>query len=201
MKKPAFLKKKRLLAALGYDMEHWVRVVENRAMSAYLDGLDVGSMDALEISGEGNSAWPRKYAFKSYTDLSYPDYDICEGPVAGRMFDIIIADHVLPHVAWPFRMARNAKAMLRPGGHFLLSSSFLIHANHRPLDCTRWSATGLKHLLIEAGFEESAITADSWGNYECAVANLKRLGTKMGWGRKLENDPRYPVTSWAFARA
>jgi hypothetical protein len=32
------------------------------------------------------------------------------------------------------------------------------------------------------------------------VANLKRLGKKRGF-RSLHNDPRYPVTSWAFARA
>jgi hypothetical protein len=200
MKKPAFLKKKNILKALGYDMEHWVRVVQNREMFAFLATLPASEMAAMEISGEGGSIWEKKGGFKTYEDLSYPHFDICSSPTEGRAYDIIIADHVLPHVVWPLRMIKNAKAMLRPGGYLMISSSFLIHANERPTDCSRWTATGLKHLLIEGGFRQERIRTGSWGNYPCAAANLKRLGTKRGWFRSLKNDPRFPVTSWAFAQ-
>ena len=134
MKKPAILKKKRILKALGYDMEHWVRVVQNREMFSYLNKLDVLKLDALEISGN-DSIWSKTVGFRSYTMLCFPEYDVCAGPAEGRFFDVIIADHVLPHVAWPLRMVKNAKAMLRPDGHLLISSSFLIHVNDRPIDC------------------------------------------------------------------
>jgi hypothetical protein len=192
-----FWKKKVLLGALGYDFTHWVRYVQYQEMFAYMRALPVERMDALEISG--GKLWRQTFPFRSFTEAHFPDYDLCAGPLGERKFDVVILDHVLPHVLYPRRACVNALAMLKPGGRFLVSSSFLIHIN-QATDCSRWSAMGLRHLLMDAGFPEDGIVTGSWGNLSAVKVNLTRLGEKRGWFRSLKNDPKYPTTSWAMAK-
>lgn len=199
MGKPAWLKRKAILAALGYDMTSWSRVVYYRECFDFLRGIKPETLDALEISGGDN--WRSVIPFRSFTEAHYPDYDVCSGPLpGGKQFDVVIADQVWPHVLWPYRATRNVLEMLRPGGTFVCTVSFLIQRNNF-CDCTRWTDTGLKHLMIEAGFPEDGILlSGSWGNRDAAIASLKRLGVKRGWFGSLENDPRYPLSSWVVAR-
>ena len=192
-----FWKKKVLLGALGYDFTHWVRYVQYQEMFAYVRALPVVQMDALEISG--GKLWRESFAWRSFTEAHFPAYDVCAGPL-GQRFDVVIMDHVLPHVLHPQRACANVLAMLKPGGHFLVSSSFLIHINQMT-DCSRWSAMGLRHLLLDVGFPEETIVAGAWGNLSAVKVNLTRLGEKRGWFRSLDNDPKYPTTTWAMARA
>jgi hypothetical protein len=53
------------------------RVVLDREVEAYLDGLDRSSLRALEISGIywANAGWP------SHRTASYPEHDWCTGPL------------------------------------------------------------------------------------------------------------------------
>ena len=66
-------------------------------------------------------------------------------------FDLIIAEQVFEHLLWPYRAARNVHRMLRPGGSFLITTPFLVKIHPVPNDCSRWTETGMKHLLAEAG--------------------------------------------------
>ena len=70
------------------------------------------------------------------------------------------------------------------------------------MDNSRWSARGLKNLLIEAGFDEAAIEAHQWGNRPAAARNLE-----LPWPPEyregedpLDNDPDMPICAWALAR-
>ncbi len=56
---------------------------------------------------------------------------------------------------------------------------------------------GLKVFLEANGFEADV---RAWGNSAAVKANLCRW-KEYGWRRNLANDPLYPVTVWAFARA
>jgi hypothetical protein len=192
-KKPKFLKRKSILHALGVDTSRWSRIICYRECMAFLDEIDSKTLDAVEISGDG----PWRDRFKSFTTVAFPDYDVCEGPLP-RTFDVVIADQVWPHVLWPYRATRNVLAMLNDGGWFLVTVPFLIHRN-QPVDCTRWTETGLRHLLMEAGFRHEDIRSGSWGNLAAVRASLRRIGAKRHFG-SLVNDPRYPMTIWAMAR-
>lgn len=78
--------------------------------------------------------------------LEISAYDICDRPLDDT-FDLIIAEQVFEHLLWPYRSARNVHRMLRPGGSFLITTPFLVKIHPVPYDCSRWTETGMKHLL------------------------------------------------------
>jgi SAM-dependent methyltransferase len=187
---------KRILERIGYDTTDWVRVVMYRRAFAFIRELEPERLDALEISA--GPQWRRQFQFRSYTEMNYPDFDICSDALPQR-FDLIIADQVFEHLRWPARAARNVHAMLKPGGCFIIATPFLIRVHKSPIDCSRWTVEGLSYFLQEAGFPPEGITADGWGNRACVKANLTRW-RKRGFFGSLKNEPEFPVMVWAFAR-
>ncbi len=143
------------------------RLVLDRETARIISTLPIGSMDALEISG---NKWA-ECGFRSFLSAHYPEYDICAGPLA-KSFDIIIAEQVFEHLLWPHRAARHAHAMLNPGGYFLVTVPFLQKVHNFPVDCSRWTETGIKYLLADSGFHLDDIQTWSWGNRIAAKANL-----------------------------
>src|SRR5205823_1311978 len=71
----------------GAENDQWARVVMNREVRKAVEALPYRHMDALEISG---TTW-QDFGFQSYRRVLYPDYDICEKPLA-ETFDLIIAE-------------------------------------------------------------------------------------------------------------
>ncbi|QGX98707.1 dihydrolipoamide dehydrogenase [Roseovarius faecimaris] len=179
------------------------RVVMQKTSRSWLEDLPLSHMDAAEISGKHG----RRYSFKSYKIFRYPKHDICEGPfltARGEVlqYDLILANQVWEHLDRPYAATCNVLEMLRPGGYFWIAVPFFIPYHAAPVDCSRWSARGLKNLLIEAGFAEEAIRAEQWGNRAAALRNFE-----MPWPPAfdpdhddLENDPDFPICAWALAQ-
>lgn len=175
--------------------EQWLRVVMNREVEALVRGLGPARLSVLEISG---NAWERPGFFRSYESAEYPEFDVCAAPLA-RQFDLVIAEQVFEHLLWPYRAGKNVRAMVKPGGHFLITTPFLLRIHEHPFDCSRWTELGLKCLLAECGFDEDLITTGSWGNRECVEGNLERWQVFQPWRHSLKNDPKYPIVVWALA--
>jgi hypothetical protein len=186
-----------LLNLVGFETTDWVRVVMYRECFNFIRNLGPGALDVLEISP--GPQWRRQFRFKSYVGTGFPAYDVCQEIVSANAYDLIIADQVFEHLKWPYRAGKNVHAMLRPGGHFVVTVPFLIRVHDSPIDCSRWTETGLSYFLQECGFEEDEITTGSWGNRACVRGNFVRW-KKRGWFRSLRNEPRFPVVVWAFAR-
>lgn len=186
---------KRILTLVGYDYRHWTRPVMYERCTALIESLDTANIDVLEISA-GNQ-W-QTVQFKSFTEANYPKFDICEH-VLERQFDLIIADQVFEHLLRPNQAAKNIHTMLKPGGHFLITTPFLIKIHAIPNDCTRWTETGLKYFLGECGFPVEDIVTASWGNRSCVKANFHGWARK-GWFGSLKNEPDFPVSVWALAK-
>ncbi|MGR3453130.1 methyltransferase domain-containing protein [Pseudooceanicola sp.] len=179
------------------------RIVMNKSARRWIKALGPDTVDCCEISGK----WGRNFGFRSYTACRFPEYDICSGPFTGDdgaplQFDLIIANQVWEHLDRPYAATRNVLAMLKSGGHFFVAVPFYIPYHGAPIDCSRWSARGLKNLLIEGGFAEEGIRADQWGNRQAAARNLE-----LPWppeydeaSDSLENDPEFPICSWAIAQ-
>jgi SAM-dependent methyltransferase len=184
------------LGAVGYDATDWVRVVMYRRCFEFIRSLGPERLDVLEISA--GPQWVRDLKFGSYTTADFPDFDICAERLP-RQFDLIIADQVFEHLRFPHRAGKNVYAMLRPGGHFVIATPFLIRVHESPIDCSRWTEDGLSYLLQECGFEAERITTGAWGNRACVVGNLTQW-RKRGMFRSLENDANLPVMVWAFAQ-
>jgi SAM-dependent methyltransferase len=179
----------------GTIEEQWQRIVLNRETLSIVESLKPGDLDVLEVSGD---TWHDRVQFGSYRSVQYPDFDICGDTLSDR-FDLIIAEQVFEHLLWPYRAARNVHTMLRTGGHFLISTPFMIPVHECPHDCTRWTPNGMKHFLAECGFALDRIQVHSWGNLRCLKRNLRRWQVYQPWRHSLRNEPRYPVQVWALA--
>jgi SAM-dependent methyltransferase len=186
---------KRILTGAGNP--HWARITMDQATKELIERLPFAQFDVLEISPY-NSRW-KDFGFKSYQEFQYPEYDICTSTPTGD-YDLIIAEQIFEHLHWPYRAARNIFAMLRPGGYFLITTPFLVRIHESPVDCTRWSETGLKYFLAESGFTMSQIWTGSWGNRACIKANLKKWVDYCAWRHSLSNEPAFPFHVWALAK-
>jgi len=185
---------KKILDAVHYDYGHWARTVMYRECFRLVRELDPSQLDVLEISA--SRVW-KPLGFKSYAEANYPEFDVC-GMTLPERFDLIIADQVFEHLLWPYRAGRNVHSMLRAGGHFLVTTPFLIKVHEVPVDCSRWTELGMKHFLAECGFPLDRIRTGSWGNRACVKANFRRWA-RRGWFKSLANEPEFPVSVWALA--
>ncbi len=179
------------------------RIVMYKSSRAWLGELDLASMDVAEMSGK----YGRRYTFKSYKIFRYPKHDICKGPMTNArghvlQYDMILANQVWEHLDRPYTATCNVLDMLRPGGYLWVAVPFFIPYHGAPVDNSRWSARGLKNLLIEAGFAEDRIRAEQWGNRAAAMRNFE-----TPWPPPfdeatddLDNDPNFPICAWALAQ-
>ncbi len=180
---------------LGISNTQWARVEMDRRLEAFFDALDCASLSALEISG---TKWADR-GFKEYKSISFPEYDVCAGPYRPSAYDVVIAEQVFEHVLWPYRAVKSVHAMLRPAGVFLISTPFLLRIHNHPVDCSRWTELGIKHLLAEGGFNLEDIETGSWGNRSCVVGNFRRWPNYNSWFHSLRHEPDFPVVVWAMA--
>jgi SAM-dependent methyltransferase len=176
------------------------RIVMDEQTKNLVEALPTSTMDVLEISGGG---W-KNYPFKSWRSADYPEYDVCEKPLAHEIFDLVIAEQVFEHLLYPYRAVKNVYAMLRPGGYFLISTPFLLKIHNFPVDCSRWTPHGMKYFLSEAGFPVEAIQVGSWGNRSAVRARLNPASTHFPYYNPLvhsmKNEEFFPVVVWALAR-
>jgi SAM-dependent methyltransferase len=170
----------------------------NAEIERFIRSLDGPQTDALEISGTGSQG---RYNFRTYRTVQFPEYDLCERPLAREQFDLVIAEQVFEHILRPDLAAANVYQMLRPGGIFVISTPFLLKIHGDPLDLCRWTELGMRQLLETAGFTVQKTA--SWGNRECMLADMK---PGLDWTRynprrhSLINEPEFPIVVWAFAQ-
>ncbi len=180
----------------GNGDDQWQRIVLNRELKSLIASQHPENLDVLEISGD---TWAQRANFRTYKSVHYPEYDICCQRL-DEQFDLIIVEQVFEHLLWPYRAGKNVHAMLRPGGHLLISTPFMIPVHECPVDCTRWTPTGMQYFLAECGFPLEQIQTQAWGNLQCLKGNLKRWQIYQGWRHSLVNQARYPIQVWALAR-
>ena len=186
-----------LLPEAGSGSEQWQRVVLNAAVERHLRSLDPPSKDAAEISGSAQAG----LGWRSFTDLSYPAFDLCAPPATHDTYDVVVCEQVLEHVVDPCAAVRTLRALCRPGGHVVVSTPFLIRVHELPAygmpDFWRFTPRGLRRLLEHAGLVVDEV--GSWGNRRVVAGNLDRWPAYRPW-MALRNEDDMPVQVWAFAR-
>jgi SAM-dependent methyltransferase len=184
--------------SVGPSRNQWGRIVMNRETRDLIGSLPPPTtLDVLEISG---TVWEKLMPFKSYRSCYYPEFDICDMTL-DQTFDLIIAEQVFEHLLWPYRAGKHVYQMLNPGGHFLITVPFLLRIHDYPVDCTRWTETGLKYFLAECGFPLDNIRTGSWGNRACVRANFgANWASYRSRFHSLENEPDFPIHVWALAQ-
>jgi hypothetical protein len=181
---------------LGIDNVQWGRLVMNRETRKLIQGLDPDKLSTLEVSGE---YWGSLGIFKRYRSIYYPEFDLCDSVLPDK-FDLVIAEQVFEHLLWPYRAGKNVYSMLNQGGHLLITTPFLIRVHDAPVDCTRWTETGIRYFLAECGFPLETIQTGSWGNRACVKANYKRWVNYKPLIHSLRNEHEFPYVVWALAR-
>jgi SAM-dependent methyltransferase len=179
----------------GTDGRMWSRVVMREDCERLLAQLSPKELNVLEISGRYYSSME----FAHYKNVRYPEFDICTTAL-DETFNLIIAEQVFEHLLWPYRAGRNVHKMLAPGGHFLISTPFLVRIHNEPTDCTRWTEMGIRYFLAECGFELETILTGSWGNRDCVNANFLRWTAYRPRLHSLDNESDYPYHVWALAK-
>ena len=183
--------------AHGGLTNQWARIVMNHETEALVQAIGPEDKSALEISGQ---SWLTRAKFKTFRSVNFPEYDVCAGLLGNEKFDVVIAEQVFEHLLWPYRAVRNVYEMLNPGGAFLITTPFLLKVHHHPVDCSRWTELGIRHLLAEGGFDLDRVTTGSWGNRDCVQANFPRWQIYQSWRHSLKNEPDFPIVVWALAR-
>ena len=188
---------RRVFPEAALASEHWLRVTMDRAVDEYLSGLGTEQLAGAEISGNAHA----KRLWSSFQSLDYPDFDLCAPLTAGGRFDVVICEQVLEHVVDPYAAVANLRGLVRPGGHVIVTTPFLVRvhelAEYGLCDYWRFTPRGLRVLLERAGLE--VIDVGSWGNRVCVQANLSRWSAYRAW-QPLRNEPDVPLQVWAIAR-
>ena len=172
--------------------ENWSRVVVRDAMLKLIRHEKPKWM--LEISG---TYWGG--LSENYRCLEYPAFDICKRK-PNLKYDMIVAEQVWEHLLYPRRATINVIESLNPGGTFLLSVPFMVRQHDHPVDCTRWTAEGLKHFLHDCGFALNEILTWSWGNRDIVVASMDEWPKYDPLKHSLRNEPQFPYMVWGIAR-
>jgi SAM-dependent methyltransferase len=175
---------------------YWARTVMDRETRKLVRSVQPRQLSVLEISGD---YWGRIEQFKTYRTVRYPEFDICSSTL-GEQFDLIIAEQVFEHLHWPYRAGKHVHQMLEPGGHFLITTPFLVRIHKEPDDCSRWTETGIRYFLAECGFDLDRIRTGSWGNRACVRANFPHWAPYRRRLHSLRNEPDFPVVVWALAQ-
>jgi SAM-dependent methyltransferase len=97
-------------------------------------------------------------------------------PVADQEADVLLATETLEHVIDPASFLLEARRVLRPGGRLILTVPFAARWHFIPHDYWRYTPSGLRVLLENAGFGE--IEVYGRGN-ETTVACYKLMAVIM----------------------
>jgi SAM-dependent methyltransferase len=178
------------------------RIVMQKESRDWITSLGPAQLDVAELSGK----WGESFPFRGYQSLPFRVFDPCKGRLlddAGKVirFDLIMANQVWEHVDRPFTATGNIFRMLRRGGWFWVAVPFFIPYHAAPVDCSRWTARGLKNLLIEGGFAPDRVQSYQWGNRHVALRNMETpWPPEYRDGDDLSDDPDFPVVAWAMAQ-
>ncbi len=179
--------------------EQWQRVPLIQAVDRHVEALGPSALEAAEISGADHAAKP----WKRFRSLDYPAFDLC-APLSHELreaFDVVLCEQVIEHVVDPRAAASNLCGLVRPGGHVVVSTPFLIRVHELPewglKDYWRFTPRGLRTLLEGGGLEVDEV--GSWGNRSVIAGNLDHWPAYRRW-HSLRAEPDMPVQVWAFAR-
>ena len=105
-------------------------------------------------------------------DLTAPDYGL--PGVTRNHYHVIVMNEVLEHVSHARKAIRTLHELLAPGGVFIMTAPFLMAYHANPEDYHRFTPTGIRAVLTQAGFHVEVLK--EYGNW------LAMTGFAAGFG-------------------
>jgi SAM-dependent methyltransferase len=123
-----------------------------------------------------------------------------EIPLPDGHADTLLMSAVLEHLEEPAVALREARRLLAPGGHAILTAPFIWPVHEAPRDFFRYSPFGLRHLIEEAGFEvlEVVPLAGAWTTFSLELSYALRKYRRRGLTPLVNTVMR--SSQWAAAR-
>lgn len=150
--------------------------------------LDIGAGDApyRELFAHANyvtSDWAAsQHARAGDADILAPAEDI---PRPDASFDCVVLTQVLEHVPAPHDVVAECHRLLRPGGQLLVTVPMTWELHETPHDFYRYTAFGLEHLLVTAGFRVEFLRPRG-----SSLATIASLIANVAWAAL--QDPGVP---------
>jgi SAM-dependent methyltransferase len=115
-------------------------------------------------AGAGDCRYQRFFSHASYESADFcevekpyapVDYvcDLHSIPVEDERYDLVLLTQVLEHLPEPGEVLTELFRVLRPGGELWLSTPLFYAEHEQPYDFYRYTQFGLRHVVVEAGFE------------------------------------------------
>ncbi len=123
-----------------------------------------------------------------------------EIPLPDGHADTLLLSAVLEHLERPADALREARRLLAPGGHAILTAPFIWPVHEAPRDFYRYSPFGLRHLLEETDFEvvEVLPLAGAWTTFSLELSYALRKYRRRGLTHVVNGVMR--SAQWAGAR-
>jgi SAM-dependent methyltransferase len=140
--------------------------------------LDLGAGDApyRELFARTNyvtSDWEKSpHAGASHADIVAPASAL---PIESSSVGFVLCTQVLEHVADPGEVLGECLRVLEPGGQLALTVPLVWQLHELPYDYYRYTAAGIEHLLVRAGFVNIEIRArnDSFTTLAQLMLNVR----------------------------
>ena len=173
---------------------------------------DLNGREAISVVDLGCGSKPYFPLFASkarkYIGIDRQPHSMCDMAsvaesiaIKSNAFDVVMCTQVLEHVEDPARVLRECYRVCKPGGSLLLSTHGVFVYHPGPQDYWRWTHTGLRKIVTEAGAFDEIQVIPSGGTFSCFFGlaahylNLwLRQPPRWGWRMKcvlLKNSCNY----------
>lgn len=99
---------------------------------------------------------------KDHFGYEVPDtiyFDGAKWPIDSNSISVVLATETLEHVPYPSQFLTEAKRCLMPKGYLVLTVPFAARWHYIPHDYWRFTPSGIRQILEEAGFDELVVYA------------------------------------------